>query len=162
MGGGTVPGMSPTVAAPASGQLARLTGRFAARIDGKGRLLVPAVHRPRFRNSVVLSLWPGHHIACYEPERWDAFVETLRERRLARELPRPTFDQIMGDSPEAPVDGNGRILVPQWMRTEVGLQSDAVLQGNDDHLGIYAAETFAEIDRSSRLEAAALLTELGV
>jgi MraZ protein len=118
------------------------TGEFAHALDQKGRLAIPAKFRPRFKEGAVVTRWLERSLAVFPVTR---FVE-LQERvaklpisdRRAREFSRFLMSGAHQDEPDA----QGRIGVPQHLRAHAGLRDAAIVVGANDHLEIWAPETW--------------------
>ncbi|MEZ4280093.1 MAG: division/cell wall cluster transcriptional repressor MraZ [Myxococcota bacterium] len=122
-------------------------GRYDHTIDGKGRLSIPRVFRGGLEgggeNPPMLVIQKDH-IALFPAEEWAS-----AERRL-RAL--PEFDPdaqrlrrfFSAGSQPCPVDPQGRILVPGFMREHAGLESKVVLAGVLDRVEIWSPARFEE------------------
>lgn len=141
--------------------MARLINRFPVSIDDKGRVVLPAVHRERYAAGTVM-VGRGDHIAVYEPAAWDEFVQQLTERRLAGQISRENFNFYTTSAADPKPDSAGRVLVPAWMREELGLGREAVIAGAHEYLAIYPKGYFESIPVEKRREAYAQLNEMGL
>lgn len=140
----------------------RLLGRHFVRFDEKGRLVVPAQHRQRYESGCVLSTKPGH-IAIYEPEEWDRFIDELAQARRAGRVRREVFNHVTTNAAEVKVDkSSGRMLIPAWMRAEVGLGDEVMFGGAHEYLGVYPGDHGASADPDVARAAAAEVEALGL
>ncbi len=139
----------------------RLIGRYEQSIDPKGRLVLPSTHRDRYVDGAILSVRDGH-VAIYEPAAWDDFMEQLSERRKAGELSREVFNQVAGDAADVRADSAGRILLPQFMRTEIGLDREVVVQGAHEYLAIYPKSAADARDVETRRLAREQVDSIGI
>ena len=114
----------------------RLIGTTEQSIDPKGRLVLPSNHRERYVDGAILSLREDH-LAIYEPSAWDQFVEKLLARLEAGDVSRRAFNHIAGDAVDLRPDTAGRILIPQSMRTDLGLERDVKGKGVVTYLAVY-------------------------
>ena len=139
----------------------RLIGRYEQSIDPKGRLVLPSSHRERYLDGAILSLRDGH-VAIYEPGAWDEFMTQLSERRRLGEVSREVFNQVAGDAADVRPDSAGRILVPQFMRTEIGLGREVVVQGAHEYLAIYPKDAAEARDLETRRLARRQVDSIGI
>jgi MraZ protein len=139
----------------------RLIGRYEQSIDPKGRLVLPSSHRDRYVDGAILSLRDGH-VAIYEPDAWDEFMGLLTARRQAGELSREVFNQVAGDAADVRPDSAGRILLPQFMRTEIGLDREVVVQGAHEYLAIYPKAAVESRDPATRRLAREQVDSIGI
>jgi MraZ protein len=141
--------------------MARLINRFELTIDEKGRLVLPAAHRPRYEDGAVLSP-KTDHIAVYEPVEWDRFIEQLKEHRVSGGIDREAFNWVTMNAADPRPDSAGRILVPAWMREQVGLDRDVMVGGAHEYLGIYRGDYVDTVDPEVARRAAATVNDLGL
>ena len=59
-------------------------------------------------------------------------------------------------------DCAGRILVPAWMRDQVGLDRDVMVGGAHEYLGIYPSDHVDTVDPEVARRAAATVNDLGL
>lgn len=137
-------------------------GRFDHTIDDKGRLSVPRAFRSELEgtgeNPPMLLIQPDH-IALFPRERWNAKLQRLTTmdewdpngQRLRR---------LYGaNSQAAPIDPQGRILLPAWMRDQAGLEGKAIVSGALDYVELWSparfeqqlASTLANLDEIQRM-----------
>ena len=113
----------------------RLVGQYPVKIDEKGRMVLPSQFRERFADSCVLA-FRVDHLGIYEGPVWDAFLDQLDEKVLAKEIPRRTYEILATHAGEVTPDSAGRILVPAWMRSKLDLDRDALITGHGKYLGV--------------------------
>ena len=132
-------------AATATRRLPRLVGQTRAKLDDKGRLVLPSQHRERFAEDAVL-LVRGDHLGLYEGAAWDEFCAEIEERRREGRIDREAIARITQQATEVRPDSAGRILVPTWMRDAVGLvlKEEVTVAGNLNYLGIYRPVRLSE------------------
>jgi MraZ protein len=69
---------------------------------------------------------------------------------------------MVGSAVEAEADGNGRILIPSPLRTYAGIDKEAVLIGNIDHVEIWSSERWEAAQNIDADEAAEKLYGAGI
>jgi DNA-binding transcriptional regulator/RsmH inhibitor MraZ len=141
--------------------MARLIARYELTIDGKGRLVLPAVHRSRYADGAVCSP-RGDHLAIYEPSEWDRFVGELEDARRSGGIDREAFNWLTMNTIDPVPDQAGRILLPQWLRDEVGLERDVIVAGHGDYLGVHRGDYIRSVSPAVRSAAAESLNRLGL
>lgn len=139
----------------------RMIGRSDHTIDDKGRMVLPSIHRERFEAGAVL-LARGSHIAVFEPSEWDGFIERLEALSGESRLTRTELNLILMDAADLKPDSAGRILIPAWMREQVGLDRDVMLGGNREYLGIYPRNYLDNVDPKVRGDALARVDSVGI
>jgi len=125
--------------------MATFIGTYVNKVDGKGRVSVPA----RFRSAVAGQDYNGVVVAPdFQAGGIDA-CDFARIERLAADLDLPgrysrkEHDQatrILALSAELPFDENGRVLLPEKMRKHAGISDKAVFVGMGSTFRIWSPE----------------------
>jgi len=138
----------------------RFVSTFTNRIDAKGRVSIPAPFRAVLeRDSYAVGTAPG--IYCYpslDAPALDAGGERLAKKidGLLAGLPDYSDERdelsvaLYGDVQVIAMDGDGRIVLPQSLRTHAGLQSEVTFVGLGDKFQMWAPERFDERRRAAR------------
>jgi MraZ protein len=137
-------------------------GTFEHALDDRGRIAVPAVYRRAFEDGGVVRPSAEGCIELYAPEAFQAEVE----RRLSGDdestrtlSARRTRRGFLAEAFPVDLDRQGRILIPQAVRTAAALDGRAVIVGCGDHLELWdqprweaekAALAAAEAEEMSR------------
>lgn len=120
-------------------------GQFEHSIDAKGRLAIPARFRPELENGLYLTAGVDRCLYVLTPEAWE--VEAATTARLpwphpdARQVQRNLFAMATHLEP----DRIGRIVLPQYLRSYAGLQTDVVLAGVNDRIEIWDRDRWREL-----------------
>lgn len=132
----------------------RFVSTFTNRIDTKGRVSIPAAFRTVLeRDGYASSSGPG--IYCYpslDAPALDAGGERLAQKidRLLGGLPDYSDERdelsvaLYGDVKILPIDGDGRIVLPDELRAHLGAATQVTFVGLGDKFQIWHPERFAE------------------
>ena len=117
-------------------------GFSAVTIDAKGRLAVPARHREllvaRGVNNLIMTISPWDScIWLYPLPDWDDIEHQLQRLPAGDAESRMTRRVVLGHATDCPLDGQGRILVPQELRDLVGMDRQSVVLGQGNKLEIW-------------------------
>lgn len=119
-------------------------GSYRHSLDAKGRVSLPAAFRRDSGESFVLIRFHPDALTLYPDEAWSDVEARLREM-LER---RPDFRHLVlgltGSAIRATLDGQGRILIPDRLQEEVGLDGEALFVGALDKIEIWDPETFED------------------
>ncbi|HLX35995.1 MAG TPA: division/cell wall cluster transcriptional repressor MraZ [Candidatus Limnocylindrales bacterium] len=124
------------------------TGEYRHTVDDKGRLAVPAKFRAQLATGAVVSRWIDGCLAIHDQAGWEALSARLSALPLTNEAARLFQRQIYGGAFDVELDRQGRILIPGYLREEVGLTSDAVVAGIRDHAEIWAPKAWDDYRRA--------------
>lgn len=108
-------------------------GTFINKLDGKGRVSVPASFRAviQGRGLTSVAVYPSLFEACLEGAGVDRF-ETLEQQINDSFVPGPgndAADLIMGELRDLPLDGEGRIVLPNEFIAKANLKDQAAFIG---------------------------------
>ncbi len=153
------------------------TGEYQQKVDGKGRLSIPADFRrvleagdPAARQGGALPglyVQYGPHLkGCLMVQTVDAFTEIMNaimaiRPRNAQEAEARRLAQvsILGNAIRLELDRDGRVVLPQRQRAKLGFsEGEVVTLGLGDNFEIWPADTY---ESQVAAPAAAQLEEMG-
>lgn len=121
----------------------RFIGTIEAKVDTKGRTIVPAVFRKVLQElgeeRVVLRKDDFQHCLVIYPEStWSCLVDTMRSR-LNRWDPQQQmmFRQFVADVEVQQPDSMGRILIPRRYQQMTGIERSVKVIGMDDCIELW-------------------------
>ena len=145
-------------------------GEFNQKVDSKGRMSIPADFRsvlaegdPRYPENPLIRLvvLHGPHLKqCLHAYTVEAMAEI--EAGINR-LPRGSVERkrasrlILAKAWKTEIDKDGRIVLPQRLRQQIGLEGEASMVAMGDYFEIWNAETYEEMESA---ETEAWLDEL--
>ena len=114
------------------------TGEYRHSVDEKGRIAVPSKFRAQLEGGAVVSRWLDSCLAIHTRAGWDELAAKVATLPITDGSARLFSRFIFAGAVEATLDGQGRILVPGYLREMAGLESEAVVVGSRDHAEIWA------------------------
>lgn len=124
-----------------------LYGRFEHTVDAKNRVFIPA----KFKESLGISFKLTYNdfnkcILVYSNAEWEKYEEKISQ------LPTLKFEdfirEIYSNTVDVQVDGQGRIVIPQFLKEKVDIEKNVLIMGVGSHLEIWAQEVFEEKQKS--------------
>lgn len=119
-------------------------------LDDKRRVQIPAKWRSAEEGvEFALILWPhnGQSDACLlvlPPAAFKELVQKIKAMPFA-DKKAEALRRILGEkSDRVQVDKAGRICLPDWMASAVGIKTEAVLNGMFDRFQIWSPERYEE------------------
>ena len=110
---------------------------YSHTIDSKGRMILPAKFREELGNSFVLAPGLDTCLCIYPRERWDDLIARLQKLPFTNHKVRKIMRHLIGRGTEMECDKQGRILIPQHLRTFAQLKKDAVIVGTGSIIEIW-------------------------
>lgn len=140
-------------------------GEYHHIIDDKGRLAVPTKFRQAMKGGVVVTRGLDHCLFLYTSAEWEKLAERLANLPISQSNSRAFARLMLAGAMDMPLDSQGRVMVPEYLRKFAGLHKNAVVAGLYNRLEIWDKEKWEEY--TQRTEAASgdiaeRLGELGV
>ena len=108
-------------------------GNFNHAVDDKGRVSLPSPFRRVLGvakdSGIVLTNYISEGSRCLEGfgiAAWMKFEQRLREKSRFDPKVQRLENFYLSRATECPIDGTGRILIPQYLRVYAGIEKDAV------------------------------------
>ena len=107
-------------------------GKHQVKLDPKGSISVPAKFREslsiRGSNQLVITLW-GRCLVAYPMDEWQEVERRARDLDTSQEDVRNFLRIFYANAADCQVDGQGRILIPEHLRTDAGLEKEVLMSG---------------------------------
>ena len=134
-------------------------GEFNQKVDGKGRMSIPADFRvvltdgdprcPENPNPRLVVLHGPHlkgHLAVYTIEAMEEIEAGIRRLKRGSAERKKASRKILGKSWETEIDKDGRIVLPQRLREQIGLGGLATMTAMGDHFELWDADTYERFE----------------
>jgi MraZ protein len=139
-------------------------GEYKHNLDEKGRLAVPVKFRKQLSGAII-TRGLDRCLFVFNKKEWEELATKLMTLPLAQSNSRAFARLMLAGAMEAPLDKQGRILVPDYLKEYAGLKKSSVITGLYNRLEIwdekrwnnYKSKTEANSD-----EIAEKLSELGI
>ncbi len=125
-------------------------GTYRHRLDGKGRLPVPAALRrtlPAGKALVLTSL--DQCVGVYPAAEWQKLEAQLARLPAFDPKARALIRLLLSRAVDAELDVQGRVLVPQELRASTLLETDVVIVGTLNRFELWAPERWEAFLRES-------------
>lgn len=140
-------------------------GEYSHNLDDKGRIAVPAKFRGLLFKGAVVTKGLDNCLFLYPKEQWSKIATKFANLPISQAKARAFSRHMLAGAMAATCDGQGRITLPEYLRTFAGLKKKVVVAGVYDRLEIWDEDkwnkykTGTEKDSSEIAEA---LGEMGV
>ncbi len=142
-----------------------ILGEFKHSVDTKGRLALPAKFREKFQAGAIITRGLDKCLFVFGLNEWEELVKKLTALPLAQANSRAFVRLVLAGASDVKLDGQGRILVPDYLRQYAGLSKQAVITGLYNRMEIWDEEgwqTYKQKTESASDEIAEKLGELGI
>lgn len=115
-------------------------GEYNHTIDEKGRLIIPAKFREELGSEFVVTKGMDGCLFVYNDEEWQKIETKLKALPLTNPNARMLQRHMLAGAAMVELDKQGRILLPQVLRTFAGLDKDVALLGVSGRVEIWNKE----------------------
>ena len=129
-------------------------GTYQNSIDGKYRMIIPAKFRDELGLKCVITLGIDKCLYIYPIVEWEKFMEKLTTLPTTDSKARKFARSFTGNAEECEIDRQGRITIPQKLRTKVNIEKDLTTIGCMSKIEIWAREEYIKSEEDITLDGA--------
>ncbi len=140
-------------------------GEYKHNLDAKGRMAVPAKFRKGIVGGAIVTRGLDRCLFVFSKAEWETLAVKLTQLPLAQANSRAFVRLMLAGAAEAEVDAQGRILVPDYLRTYADLKKTVVVTGLMNRFEIWdesAWKDYKAKTESASDEIAEKMGELGI
>jgi transcriptional regulator MraZ len=131
-------------------QAAVFKGTYRHRIDGKGRVPIPAAFRRSLGDAgQVVATLLDQCLAVYPPPEWSRLEAQLAALPAFNKQVKALTRLLASRAADCEIDVQGRVLLPPALRAAAGLDRDAVVVGVLNRFEIWSPESWDSFVRDS-------------
>ena len=142
-----------------------LLGEYKHSVDQKARLAIPAKFRPPLSSGAIITRGLDRSLFLFYLAEWDILAKKLMALPLAQADSRAFVRLMLSGASNVEIDFQGRILIPDTLRSYASLEKSAVVTGLYNRIEIWSEEVWkvykANTEKKSD-EIAEKLGELGI
>lgn len=112
-------------------------GEYEHNIDAKGRIIVPAKLRDELGQSFVVTRGLDQCLFIYPQKEWEVLEAKLKELPLTKKNARKFTRFFLSGASELEIDKQGRISLPQPLRTYASLTKECTIIGVSNRVEIW-------------------------
>jgi len=140
-------------------------GEYQHTVDEKGRLAIPVKFRKRLVRGAVVTRGLDSCLFVYAPEEWKKLAVKLSALPFSQANTRAFARLMLAGAMDVEIDGQGRVVLPEYLRQYAKISKEVVVAGLYDRLEIWDRPTWerykTETEKNSN-DIAEKLGELGV
>lgn len=139
------------------------SGEYNHSVDAKGRVIMPSKFRETLGNKFWITRGLDKNLTVYSCDEWQKVYDKLSTLPFVDRNSRALSRLLLSGCVECEVDKQGRILIPQPLRTYAGIEKDVTVIGNGNKVEIWSSDSWddylTELDPDA---VASNLCELGI
>lgn len=140
-------------------------GEYNHSLDTKGRVALPVKFRPKLGDGAIIARGLDHCLFVFTKDSWEKLTAKIASMSFMKSDSRAFARLILAGASEVEFDNQGRILIPEYLRSYASLKKQVIFAGLYDRIEIwdetnwrsYKAKTEASSD-----DIAEKLGELGI
>ncbi len=140
-------------------------GEYQHALDDKGRLAIPVKFRQELKTGAVVTHGLDNCLFLYTKRAWQELAERVSKLPLARSKARAFARFMLAGAMDVEVDSQGRLLLPDYLRTYAGMKRQVIVAGLYDRVELWDSAKWNQYKRSTERSAGDIseaLGELGV
>ncbi len=136
-------------------------GKYYYTLDVKGRILIPPAVKEILSSNYSLKLVFvndafDHCLCAYPVDEWNRLMDKVKEMPQTLDAVKYYMRRVIGSAVECEIDKQGRVLIPSALRTDSGLNSEAVLIGQGNKIEVWDKKEFEGVADPSKFDIEAL------
>lgn len=140
-------------------------GEYQHLIDDKGRLAIPMKFRERLGKGAVVTRGLDSCLFVFPMDEWKKLAEKLSSLPFSQANSRAFARLMLAGAMDVEIDGQGRVVVPEYLRRYAKLGKDTVVAGLYSRIEIWDRKRWesykAKTEKDSN-EIAEKMGELGI
>ncbi|MBI3420501.1 MAG: division/cell wall cluster transcriptional repressor MraZ [Candidatus Sungbacteria bacterium] len=137
-------------------------GEFYHSLDAKGRLAVPTKFKADLRKGSVVTRGLDASLWLFPHDQWEALAAKLAALPLSKSNSRAFARLMLAGAMDMKMDRQGRILVPDYLRSYAALKKRAVLAGIYNRIEIWDEDTWNTYKKSTEKESDNIAEQLEI
>jgi len=140
-------------------------GEYNHNLDAKGRLAVPKKFRTALKKGAVVTRGLDNCLFLYTHEEWKKLAEKLASLPFAQANTRAFARLMLAGAMDVELDKQGRIILPEYLRTFACLKQETVLADLYNRLELWDKtkwETYKKKTEKESNNIAEQMADLGV
>ncbi|HVZ67322.1 MAG TPA: division/cell wall cluster transcriptional repressor MraZ [Patescibacteria group bacterium] len=121
-----------------------LIGQYESKIDEKGRAALPKKFREVLGERIIVTQGYENSLIIVGQSEWEALLEGTAGRPFIEYETRETQRFLLGNANLVELDSKGRFILPSYLRTFAGIQSDAIFLGLSRYVEVWDKKHWEE------------------
>lgn len=136
-------------------------GEYRHTVDNKGRVNLPTKFRKALSQGVVITRGVDRCLFLYPRAAWERLAANLARLPLTQQAGRAFARLLLAGAMDERPDGQGRIMLPEYLRQYAQLTKHVVIAGVYDRIELWDAKTWASYTKQTEKRSEAIAETLG-
>lgn len=135
-------------------------GEYSYNVDQKGRLAVPTAFRKKLGASAVVTRGLDNSLFVYTNSEWKKLAEKLATLPFSHKQSRAFARLMLAGAMETKVDKQGRISVPDYLRSFAGIKKEVVVAGLYNRIELWDKKKWESYKKATEKDAEKIASDL--
>ncbi|QQS20703.1 MAG: division/cell wall cluster transcriptional repressor MraZ [Candidatus Moraniibacteriota bacterium] len=136
-------------------------GEYTHSIDAKKRLALPSKVRSELGERVVVTRGLDRCLFVYPIKTWETLAEKLGSMPIGEGGTRSFVRLLLAGAFDTEVDSQGRILIPESLKSYAGLSKDVIVVGLWNRLEVWDEQSWKGYQKAAEENSERIAEELG-
>jgi len=140
-------------------------GEYNYTLDLKGRLALPPKFRAKLNSGAIVTRGLDKSLFVFPASEWKVLADKLTALPLTQADSRAFTRLMLSGAMDVDIDKQGRILIPDYLRTYASLSKEAIVIGLYNRIEIWSANNWQTYKKQTEKNSNAIaerLNELGI
>lgn len=136
-------------------------GEFQHSVDEKGRLAIPGKFRAELKTGAVVTRGLDNCLFLYTKKEWSKLATKLAGLPLSQSNSRAFARLMLAGAMDVTLDGQGRVLIPEYLRSFAKFDKEIVVAGLYDRLELWDKDAWEQYKKNTEKDSAIIAEQLG-
>ena len=136
-------------------------GEYKHSLDSKGRLAIPTKFRSALKTGAVVTRGLDGSLVLYGIKEWRVLAQKLAALPISKQNSRAFARLMLAGAMDVSLDKQGRIMVPEYLRTYAKMSRNIVVAGLYNRLELWDEAQWRRYQNKNESEGADIAEQLG-
>jgi MraZ protein len=136
-------------------------GEYQHTLDEKGRIAIPVKFRRELEKGAVVTRGLDHCLTIYTADEWQKLATRLADLPMGSANTRAFARLMLAGAMDVSVDAQGRVMVPDYLRSYATLGKKVVLAGLYNRLEVWDSVKWEEFKSRTEIASSDIAEKLG-
>ena len=136
-------------------------GEYRHSLDDKGRLAIPVKFRADLESGAIVTRGLDGCLYVYTTTEWQKLADKLAAMPMSQSNSRAFARLMLAGAMDVAIDKQGRIVVPDYLRSYAGIKKNLVVAGLYNHLELWDEKAWNAYKKKTEKDSGDIAEQLG-
>lgn len=136
-------------------------GEYRHSIDEKGRLAIPVKFRGDLESGAIVTRGLDGCLYVYTAAEWQKLADKLSAMPMSQSNSRAFARLMLAGAMDCAIDGQGRVVLPEYLRKYANAKKNVVIAGLYNHLEIWDEKAWNAYKLKTEKDSGEIAEQLG-